>query len=186
MQNTTDKKVVMVGDAGVGKSMFISCYLNDCGQMPCPTVGVQRKLVDVTVDAECVPISLYDTAGQERYRSLTVSYLRDSDGVFCVFDVTREQSFESIDAWISMIRDRCISDVPIILLANKIDLCRGSNPLEKKYMEYAKMNGLELVETSAIEGTGVRRAMYLMATKVKQVNKPTTTNPVIDKKPCSC
>ena len=186
MENTTDKKVVMVGDAGVGKTMFISCYLNDSGHVPSPTIGVQHEPVHVVVDGKPVPISLYDTAGQERYRSLTVSYLRDSDGVFCMFDVTRAESFENVDAWISMIRDRCIADVPIILLANKIDLCRESNPLQQRYKAYAERERLQLVETSAVESTGVRLAMCLMGRKVKDVNKPTTSTLVPEKKPCSC
>ena len=179
----TDKRVVMVGDPNVGKTLFISCYLDKPITGTSPTVARELHPVQVTVDAELVPISLWDTAGQERYMSLTPSYLRDADGVFCMFDVTEERTLINCEKWLSMVHEaNC--NVPVILLANKIDLITGDNLLREKYLAFAQKHSMECVETSAVTGVNVVAAMNMMGRLVKNRTSHVTTKLIEEKKDC--
>jgi Ras-related protein Rab-2A len=133
-------------------------------------------------------LSLWDTAGQETYRSITRSYFRGASGALLVFDITRRSSFESATAWLNDLRQIAEEGLVIVLVGNKSDLDlsaqRDEHPFAvvapgvkqrkrevsvKEAQEWAKANGiLVYVETSAKEGTGVERAFREVAERIWQ------------------
>ena len=103
-----------------------------------------------------VKVQVWDTAGQERYRSITNAYYRGAEGILIVFDVTKKESFESIQNWINEVTVYTGKDVVMICLGNKNDLKKGIG--KKEIYEFQKKTGLEIINVSAKTGDGVEEA----------------------------
>ena len=96
---------------------------------------------------------IHDTAGQEKYRSMTRSYYKNAKGIILVFDLTNENSFLKLNKWITEISENT-EDVVIILVGNKADL--NDRKVDKKKAEnFAKERDIKYIETSAKEGTNI-------------------------------
>lgn len=142
-------KIIVVGDSGVGKSNFISRLLgNSFKANSLSTIGVEQytKCYRVTEsnNSKIIKVHLWDTAGQERYKSLTSSYYKGSNGVFILYDPTKEETFINIDEWMKDVVDYCKSNVSVMLVGTKSDLFNlsviDSTILECKAQEYSKHN----------------------------------------------
>ena len=93
-------KVIIIGDACVGKSNILSRYLKDeFREDSKSTVGVELGTKFLKIKDMGAKLQIWDTAGQERYRSITSSYYKGSHGCFIVYDITSETSFENVDKW---------------------------------------------------------------------------------------
>ena len=103
-----------------------------------------------------IKVQVWDTAGQERYRSITNAYYRVAEGILIVFDVTKKESFESIQNWINEVTVYTGKDVVMICLGNKNDLKKGID--KKEIYEFQKKTGLEIINVSAKTGDGVEEA----------------------------
>ena len=103
-----------------------------------------------------IKVQVWDTAGQERYRSITNAYYRGAEGILIVFDVTKKESFESIQNWINEVTVYTGKDVVMICLGNKNDLKKGID--KKEIYEFQKKTGLEIINVSAKTGDGVEEA----------------------------
>ena len=103
-----------------------------------------------------VKVQVWDTAGQERYRSITNAYYRGAEGILIVFDVTKKESFESIQNWINEVTGYTGKDVIIVCLGNKNDLKKGID--KNEIFEFQKKTGLEIINVSAKTGDGVEDA----------------------------
>ena len=129
-------KFVFLGESGVGKSsIFRKMLTGNFTEFIISTIGADKKSITYTnVDVENkgnkykkdFEISIFDTAGQERYRSLATNYIKNSDGLVLVYDITNKKSFELIEKWLESILeilpDWKDSEYLIILLGNKLDL----------------------------------------------------------------
>ena len=123
-------------------------------------------------------LSLWDTAGQETYKSVTRSYFRGASGALLVFDLSRKQTFEHVTDWLNDLRAIAEPDIVVILVGNKADLTEqneegdGQNKREitrKEAEEWARKNGvLEYVETSAKSGENVEKAFMRVAERIYQ------------------
>lgn len=113
----------MIGDTAVGKSNLLTRFCNDQFHSNSqPTIGTNFlsksfKLNDVNVKAQ-----FWDTAGQEKYRSLTSTYYKNARGVIFVYDITNEKSFEDLNYWIKDVHDNTGNEPKFLLIGNKIDL----------------------------------------------------------------
>lgn len=116
-------RIVMCGDAAVGKSSFVMRVIRKqfTNQLP-STLGVDFHVKTVNVDGRNVALQLWDTAGQERFRSLCKSYFRRADGAILVYDVCAEHSFLRVRGWIETIKESTERSIPIILVGNKVDM----------------------------------------------------------------
>ena len=103
-----------------------------------------------------VKVQVWDTAGQERYRSITNAYYRGAEGILIVFDVTKKESFESIQNWINEVTGYTGKDVIMVCLGNKNDLKKGID--KNEIYEFQKKTGLEIINVSAKTGDGVEEA----------------------------
>lgn len=116
-------------------------------------------------------LSLWDTAGQETYKSVTRSYFRGASGALLVFDISRRPTFTHVTDWLNDLRQIAEPDIVVVLVGNKSDLAQGhENKREvtrEEAEEWAKKNGvLEYVETSAKSGEGVEMAFERVAERI--------------------
>jgi Ras-related protein Rab-2A len=125
------------------------------------------------VQQKHMKLSLWDTAGQETYKSVTRSYFRGASGALLVFDISRRPTFEHVTDWLNDLRQIAEPDIVVVLVGNKSDLAAGDeNQREVTQLEaeeWAKRNGvLEYVETSAKSGEGVEMAFGRVAERIYQ------------------
>ena len=106
------------------------------------------------IDDKVVRVKIWDTAGQEKFKSLTRNFYKNSHGVLICYDVTNRKSFEHVQTWIDSIKDNSSSNIKMILVGNKIDLTREVLTDEgKKLAEYHK---IPFFETSAKTDMGIQ------------------------------
>ena len=116
-------KALLIGDSTVGKTSIIGKYLDkNFSDKTKNTVGIDFKNIKLKIDDENIWLQLWDTAGQEKYRSMTTSYYRGVNIIIIVFDVTNKISFEHVKDWIDNINNFAKMNVIKILVGNKIDL----------------------------------------------------------------
>jgi small GTP-binding protein len=149
-------KIVVVGDSGVGKSCFLIRFVRDTfDEDSQPTLGVEFLTKIVKTTSHTIQLQLWDTAGQELFRSVTSGYYRGSAGAVLMFDLTSHDSFESIDRWLQDIREVARTDVVTVLVGNKSDLADQRKVTAAEAEAYAKEHNIAYVETSAKSGTNV-------------------------------
>ena len=102
-----------------------------------------------------VTLKIMDTAGQERFRSISKTYYRNSDGIIFVFDITNEESFKDLEYWLKD-PNNTEKDFKKILVANKIDLEKSKSINREKYEQFAKQNNMKCIETSAKDNINVK------------------------------
>ena len=152
-------KIVLIGDASVGKTNILSKYLYDeFDPNSKATVGVEFATKNFTIDNNIVKAQIWDTAGQERYRSITSAYYKGAKGCLLVYDITRKPTFETIDKWISELKSTSESNITIILVGNKCDLENERKVTKEEGEEKAKFYNMAFIETSALNGTNLEKA----------------------------
>ena len=165
----TEMKICFVGlvKKAVGKTSFIMRYCK--GQFLTTlssTLGVDFHMKMLDIDGKAVALQLWDTCGQERFRSIAKSYFRRADGIVLMYDCNYERSFLNMREWIQIINDNNDKRIPIILVGNKTDLREASRATSTRpAVEYE--DGLKLakefntlfVETSAKEGTNMEESL---------------------------
>ncbi|KAF1747555.1 hypothetical protein GCK72_024020 [Caenorhabditis remanei] len=165
-------RIVMCGDAAVGKSSFVMRVIRRqfTNQLP-STLGVDFHVKTVNVDGRNVALQLWDTAGQERFRSLCKSYFRRADGAILVYDVCAEHSFLRVRDWIETIKESTERSIPIILVGNKVDM-RFQTPGAVAKTDGASMAaamGVLFMETSALDGSNIDNAMLALTRELMAV-----------------
>ena len=126
-------KFILLGDSSVGKSSIFKRILgNSFSKNQISTLGTEKAILnfdDLEIDkktSQNFKIVLFDTAGQERYRAITKSYFRDSQGIVLIYSIVDEESFKHIEAWLDSIKDSLSdwkrSGYIVMLLGNKLDI----------------------------------------------------------------
>ena len=116
-------KIIFLGDQGTGKSSILNRFVSDKFDPNYQaTIGLDFNSKNVKIDNQDVRLLLYDTAGQEKFRSLIPMYTRDAQIILLVYDVTRKDSFTHIPEWINSLTNVKKEEVIFVLVANKIDL----------------------------------------------------------------
>jgi small GTP-binding protein len=160
-------KVVLVGDSSVGKTNIMSKYLkNEFHEDSKATVGVEFGSKQFTVDGHQIKAQIWDTAGQERYKAITSAYYKGAKGAFVVYDITRKQSFDSVDRWINDIKAAADKNLTIIIIGNKCDLEDQRQVNKEQGEEKAKSNEVAFMETSAFSGENLDKAFEKMVNEV--------------------
>lgn len=160
-------KVVLVGDSSVGKSNLLARFTtNTFSDEIKPTLGVEfgTKLVSIKTKSKnekaedlikLIKVQIWDTAGQEKYRSITNSYYLNTKGVLLVFDLSRKSSFDSVDRWLNEVHSITGENISIILVGNKSDLTIEREVNLEDIEEKIKKYNLLYQETSALNGNNV-------------------------------
>ena len=148
-------KILLVGDSAVGKTTLILKYVDGkFSDSHITTIGVEYKDKEITVNDRKINLQIWDTSGQERYRSITKNFYRNAHGILFVFDVTNQTSFDHLKDWLNS-SNECDIDFKKIIVGNKIDL--NGRVVNKETMEFfAEKNQIKKsYETSAKDGTNV-------------------------------
>ena len=160
-------KVVLVGDMSVGKTNIIAKYLkNDFSEDYKTTIGEEFHSKIAKVEGHVVKAQIWDTCGQERFKSITDSYYKGAKGAFVVYDITRKNTFESVDSWISALRSAADKNLNIIIIGNKSDLEDQRQVETEQGEEKAQNNEAAFLETSAYSGDNIDKAFDNMITDV--------------------
>ena len=153
----TRQKIIFVGDAATGKTSIINRIIdnpfNDTYEV---SIGIDFMSKNIRFHGQNTKIQIWDSAGQEKYKGLIPSYIRNSSIVFLVYDVSKKSTFENIPNWINFVRN--IERPIMVLCGNKIDLSREVETNEGQ--ELASKEGLLFFECSAKTNENIKYMFY--------------------------
>ena len=150
-------KIIIIGDISVGKSCLTMKATKDYFEnYYSPTVGFEFYTFNVKIDEQNIRLQIWDTCGQEEYRSLIQNFYRNSSLAIMVYYIKKKKSFENLEIWLNEIKLKGNPDVKIFLIGNKIDLEDNREVPTEKGQQFCKDNKLDLfLETSAKTGINV-------------------------------
>ena len=156
--NVSRHKIIFVGDAGVGRKTIISRIMdNPFSEVYEPSIGVDFMSKNISFRGQNIKLQMWDTAGQEKYKGLIPSYVRNSSIVFLIYDISSKTSFDNVPNWLNFIRT--IENTTLVLCGNKIDL--SEREVKKEDGEaLAKKEGIAFFEVSAKTGDGIKNMFY--------------------------
>lgn len=160
-------KYIIVGDTAVGKSCLLLRFTDNRFQAQHDlTIGVEFGSRTIMIDSNQVKLQIWDTAGQEKFRSITRSYYRGASGALLVYDITRRETFEHLNSWLEDCRKCSSNNIVIILVGNKSDMESQRQVSRSEGEEFAKKNGLHFIETSAKTAEMVEEAFIQTAKEI--------------------
>lgn len=149
-KNNLEYKIITLGDSSVGKTSIINRFINDTfDEELTPTLGIKHTFKTLEINNTKVKLSVIDTNGQEKYRSLSVSYFRHADVVLFIFNLNEPLSFNNIQEWINVFNDNNNKKKVILkyLIGSKSDL---EQRVEQNLIdEFANNNNMLYMATSA-------------------------------------
>lgn len=156
-------KIITIGDSNVGKTSIIRRYIyNIFDENTMSTIGISFCFKEVTLKSGTkISLKLVDTAGEEKYRALTKSYFKNTEGVLFVFDYSNINSFENITNWIKIFEENHNGKgIPKYLIGNKSDLRKKvSNPVDEKeidkLLKQERFKDYKFESTSALENENI-------------------------------
>lgn len=166
-------KVLLIGESGVGKTAMIQRYKNPDLKLPnyLPTIGIDFRLVDLVVDGLKVRVQLWDTVGQERYRTMTTNFFRGANGILLLYDVTDPESFTLVANWIIQLKEKDLDEEEVFIIGNKIDLADRCISY-KEGKNFAASYGFKYYETSAKTGENVDEVIQNLVNNIKDAKHP--------------
>ena len=147
-------KIILIGESSVGKTSLISTYNGKkFEENTVTTLNFSSKKKEITIDDIKYKVEIWDTAGQERYRSVSQIFIKGSQIVIFVYDITKLNSFSQLSFWINYIKELISSDAVFGVVGNKIDLFEEKDEIveEEEGRKFAKDIGALFTETSAKE-----------------------------------
>ena len=164
-------KVVLVGDTKVGKSAILSRFTTGSFDSDItPTIGASYATHNFSSPSGGeIKIHIWDTAGQEKFRSLAPMYYRNSNVALLVYDVTSKESFEALTVWKKEIDTKAPVGIKFVIVGNKIDLKERAVSTEEG-MKYANAIKAEFQESSAKSGEGVNAIFEKIA--IMEIDDP--------------
>ena len=160
-------KIILIGDSAVGKTNIMSKYLkNTFLEESKATVGVEFGSKIFTIEGHNIKAQIWDTAGQEKYKAITGAYYKGCKGAFVVYDITRKDTFISVERWVHDLKTAGDQKLTVILIGNKSDLENQREILKEQGEEKAKSFGCAFLETSALSGNNIEKAFEMMVKEI--------------------
>lgn len=144
-------KVLLVGDSKVGKTSILLQFTEETySEAHVMTIGIDYKVKRIQMDNYKINLKIWDSAGQERFQSITKNYYKGADAVVFVFDITDRDSFTNLKKWIKQAEDHVTNkNYKKIIVGNKDDLEPERKVEQKEISYFAKKNNIDYIETSA-------------------------------------
>jgi Ras-related protein Rab-2A len=165
-------KYIIVGDTAVGKSCLLLQFTDKRFQpVHDLTIGVEFGSRTITIDDTQIKLQIWDTAGQEKFRSITRSYYRGAAGCLLVYDITRRETFEHLPSWLEDCRKYSNQNITIMLIGNKCDMDSKRQVSRQEGEDFAKKNNLIFLETSAKTAENVEQSFLESARRIYQTTE---------------
>ena len=160
-------KLILIGNNGVGKSCILQRYLKHTFEesYKC-TIGVDFLMKSVIINGQTVKLQLWDTAGQEKYKSMVSSYYRGANVALIVFDITSHATFDALPVWIENFYKNGPEQKNIILIGNKKDLEEDRQVTQEEAQMFSETNNMIYFETSAKDGDNIDYVFNYAAEKL--------------------
>ena len=182
-------KMIVIGDAGVGKSCLTGRAIKDKFETEyAPTVGFEFLSFSTKIDNKIIKLQIWDTCGQEVYRSLITNFYRNASLAMMVYSINSRESFIHINQWLKEVRIQSHPDVKIILVGNKADLNNERTVSKDEAQKYKEVNQiLYFEETSAKTGFNAKEvfteAARILYEEHKRYKSRAVNNDIIDELP---
>ena len=152
-------KLLLIGDASTGKtSLLLNFCDNKFNSSLMSTIGIDFKIKTITVQGKRIKLQIWDTAGQEKYHTITTAYYRGSHGIMMLYDITNIQSFDNIARWMQNTTENAGEDTVKMIVANKIDKEEQRLISRNRGNDLAMQYDVDFMETSAKTGANVQEA----------------------------
>lgn len=167
-----NSKIILIGDSKVGKTSILLRYCDDFfNDFHLATVAIDYKFKTIDINNMKIKMQIYDTAGQERFKSMSLNYYKGSDGTIIVFDLGDKQSFYNVINWANQIKNSVSSKAPKFLIGNKCDDTENRVISREEAEKMAQDYELTYFETSAKNNYNIKEmfdSLILNIIKVKQ------------------
>ena len=166
VQAKKEANILLIGDGAVGKTSLANVYNGKTFQdVHMATLGLDYYAIDVqpkSNPSDNFNLKIWDTAGQERFKSLTMTFYKQSHGMMICFDLTKRKTFESVRRWYLAVNNNCEANTAVLLIGTKCDLEDERVVSREEAEERAAENGMRYFETSARTGLNVQAAFTEM------------------------
>lgn len=160
-------KVCLLGETGVGKSSIVWRFVEDSFDPNInPTIGASFMTKTVQYQNELHKYLIWDTAGQERFRALAPMYYRGSAAAIIVYDITKEESFQTLKNWVKELRQHGPPNIVVAIAGNKCDLSDAREVTEKDAKDYADSIHAIFVETSAKNSININEIFIQISQRI--------------------
>ena len=179
---TPKYKLIFLGDQSVGKSSILNRFLNDTFLEDYQaTIGLDFQSKNVQIDNQDIHLLLYDTAGQEKFRSLIPMYTRDANIILLVYDISNKESFNNLSLWLKDLTNINFDEVIFCIVANKIDLNDKRLVTKEEGEKFAEEHDFIFQEISAKTGEGFSELFYKnLFEKIRTKFRPSGQQPATE------
>ncbi|XP_007895371.2 ras-related protein Rab-10 isoform X1 [Callorhinchus milii] len=167
-------KIILIGSQGVGKIDLMSHFAGQ-DQMNNSAIGVDFKLEGIELDGKKIKLQIWDTAGQEKFQTISSSYFRGAKGIMFVYDVTNRKSLEDLALWIEHAAEQA-KKTERIILGNNCESESARQVSKTEGEELAKKHGMRIFETSTKASLNVEKAFLTLAREIKEKMDRTEKN----------
>ena len=175
-------KLLIIGESGVGKTCLLLRFTDDSFTANhLTTIGIDFKIKIINLDNKLIKLQIWDTAGEERFRTITKTYYKGAHGIILTYDVTDINSFKNIRNWIKQIEQNAQNSVCKVLVGNKCDKNERLVSFDEG-QKLAKEFGMQFFETSAKTNINVSETFTFLTKEILKNNETNgNQNIVIDK-----
>ena len=160
-------KIMILGDSGVGKTNLLLKYMGEfINENYIATLGIDYKTKNVVYNDTNVSLQIWDTAGQERFKSVTKSFIKGTDGIIFMYDISRKDTFLNLKHWITDINDLRLANSKSIICGNKIDLEEERKVTNEMKEKLSKELDCEIIEISAKKCININEPFDILLNKI--------------------
>ena len=152
--------ILLLGDISVGKTSFIYNFIYDKFTMnEISSAELDLKTSDRIIEHKNIRVQLWDTVGQEKYKSVATNLILRAQGIIIVYDITNKDSYKNIKIWLDLVKENCDKKVPILIVGNKTDLEAQRVIKKEDAKNFCKKKNYKYVETSCLNGNNIRKSV---------------------------
>lgn len=160
-------KIMILGESKIGKTSFINRYTNNVFRLNyISTIGIDFQIKNIEIEEKNIKLQIWDTAGQECFKSLTKNYFRNSHGFIIGYDITDRNSFEAIDDWIRQIKEFRDCKNNIVIIGTKSDLEDERVVSTEEGRQLAKEHYTQFYETTAKDNINVNETFNYISQEI--------------------